>query len=355
MEYVYHTSGSSPRYYPAWAFICDLYLADDQLTQRKVMPRNNMKSDWGEASAVVMLGGTDSKPCALPQFLRVIWLSVAEAKCYKLERYIDSEEVAKIWEQKDSEGNPVFRFVVVGMTPYGGTALWIRGERKSVLIDWATAEEVNPYTEETGTYFAKCTPEQFSALVLKRDEACLSYLNENGLPPRDLFDRWMKQYFYRYRALEEFWDGEGWQHYDEEDFFYDDMAIQYIREERYDGTHYDMGDTELMRYHLAGIAKRMAISWKEGRKNFEAFFWFDYDAMAKALERQLFFDPEVKPTLLLRLDTRNKQHSLAIEGDSTTAAVTIPQEAYELLVFQGENELWRSPNFSKEDESEWDW
>ena len=148
---------------------------------------------------------------------------------------------------------------------------------------------------------------------------------------------------------------EKWKKYKKSDLYYDDMDILYIEEERYDGTHCRMYDTSLMRYHKAGIPKRTVVSWKEGAFEFQTFFWFNHEAMEKVLDRFFALDPKAKANILMRMDTRNQHYELALKGGALEEPVALPQEAYEMLVFRGSDEFWRSPNFSQEDEKAWEW
>ncbi len=349
MDYPYQTSECVPRLFPVMTFTGQL-IPEGEGKVRFVRQGDYQRSQWGKATAPFIL---DKKVYPLPASIRLEWMSVTEAKAYSLEAPLNKSRMEQLWLEQDKDGTPIYNYIVVGMAPYGGVAVWLRGLRKSILLQWLQAGPMDD--DKLKKRINPLTSEDYCLFCLKQDEVVLQHLREHGLPPRDQYDRWMRQFRYRYRLLEEYWDGQAWQHYNEEDLHYDDMDIQYIREERYDGTHHDMGDTALMRYHKTGLPRRMAVRWQEGRRDYEAFLWFDHAALAVIMDRLLTFDPDAEATLLLRLDTHQRQHGMAIEGGIVTNPITIPQEVYELLVFQGDNELWRSPNFSREDEAEWQW
>lgn len=349
MNFRFQTSDSAPRLYPPFPFYEDYKDADGR--SNLIMRRNNQHSDWGEATATVVIS---SKELSLPRALELGWLSVVESKCYKFSGTIDSEKIAGLFEKRDDNDNPLFEYLVVGMAPYGGVAIWLRGPIKSVIIDWKKAKLANPNERGFKDYLTGTTVELFSQNVLAADELMLQNLLNNGLPALDTFDNWMRQYEYRFTPLEEYWDGNGWQEYDEDDLYYDDMDLTTLEVQRFDGTHDQLNDLRLLRYHEAGMPKRLKVKWRVGRDDFSAFYWFNDAALHSVFSRYAAMDAEGRMELLLRIDTRHERYAIAVKSDMMPQPTDIPAEGYEMLVFNNGNELWRSDNFAQENGA-WDW
>ena len=350
MDFRFQTSDSAPRLYPPFPFYEDYKDADGH--SHLIMRRNNPHSDWGEATATVVLS---SKELSLPTSIELGWLSVVESKCYKFSENIDSEKIEALFEKKDDNDSPLFEYIVIGLAPYGGVAIWLRGPLKSVIIDWKKAELANPNDRGFKDFLTGTTEEQFSQNVLATDELTRQNLLENGLPARNTFDNWMKQYNYRFTLLEEYWDNNGWQEYDKEDLYYDDMDIVVLEVQCFDGTHDQLNDLRLLRYHEAGMPKMLKAKWRAGRNNFSAYYWFNDAALHNVFSRYSMMDTEGRMDILLRIDTRHEHYGIAVKIDMMPQPAEIPVEAYEMLVFNSGNELWRSPNFSQEDEKAWEW
>jgi hypothetical protein len=73
----------------------------------------------------------------MPHKLDMVWLSVVEQQFYSIESNLPVSKLQTIWDGYDPY---TFSHIVVGMAPYGGVALWVVGESKSVLVDWMHAE-----------------------------------------------------------------------------------------------------------------------------------------------------------------------------------------------------------------------
>ena len=349
MNFQFQTSDSAPRLFPPFPFYEEYTDADGR--SHLIMRRNNPHSDWGEATATTVLS---SKEMSLPTAIELGWLSAVESKCYKFSGTIDAEKIGALLEERDDNGSPLFEYIVAGMAPYGGVAIWLRGALKSVIIDWQKAEQATPKDRGAKDFLAGTTIEQLSQEVLTTDQLMLQNLMENGLPAHNTFDNWMKQYNYRFTLLEEYWDGNSWQKYDEEDLYYDDIDITALEVQRFDGTHDQLNDLRLMRYHQAGMPKMLKVSWRAGRNYFSAYYWFNDAALHNVFSRYALMDTEGRMDILLRIDTRHEHYGIAVKIDTMSQPADIPSEAYEMLAFNSGNELWRSQNFSQEDGA-WNW
>ena len=191
-------------------------------------------------------------------------------------------------------------------------------------------------------------------MSVNQDEELKNNLEKNGLPPIDLFDNWMKQYRYRYVGLEEYFDGEKWQPYDEGDLYFDDLDFDTIEDQRFDGTHDQLRDGDLLKYHEAGCPKRIAIVWYEGRDEFSAYYWFDEQKAPSFFSLIFMMSTSEKADIKFRIDTRANKYEIVLKSDMLMEPQVLPEDIYQLLVFQNDNEHYRSENFAQEDGA-WNW
>ena len=351
MAFSYSTSECVPRLYPISTFLGNLIFEGNEHDPLMISRGNYKRAQWGDATSPVII---DNNTYPFPSSINMLWIALTEVKLYWLDASIDSKKIEKHWVEKDQDGNALYEFVVVGAAPYGQVAIWLRGHYKSVLIHWLQGREVDE--RNLGNRIGKCSMQQYCQLCVDNDEVVKQNLIENGLPPTNLFDHWMEQMEYRYVPLEEYWDGETWQEYDEDDMFYDDIMLNELHVQRYDGTHQQLpDDISLLKYHQAGMPKRLALRWDEGRSHLSAYWWMDDQVIYPILHRFFNFDPGERADLLLRCDSRHHRFEMALKGgEMQRQPVNIPQEAYQIIVFKDGHELYKSPNFAQEDGA-WNW
>lgn len=336
--------------YPMVKINGHLHINKEGKNTRTINLGNYKRADWGNATAPTII---DKNTYPFPYKASMMWLSTTETKVFKAETPLDSEQIEKYWQQNDNNNYPLFEYIVVGMAPHGGLAVWIRGQLKSILMATAKGQEVDE-TTLSDVLSGKC--EDLCRTALNQNPEILQNLLDHGLPPRDLFDHLMEQFHYRYVPLEEWWDGEAWRDYDEEDLFYDDMVVNELHVHRFDGTHHQLpDDISLLKYHKAGMPKRLALRWDEGRCHLSAFWWFDDQMLYPILHRFFSLDPSARANLLLRCDSRQQRFEMALKGNEMlTQPIDIPQEAYQIIVFKDGHELYHSENFAQEDGA-WNW
>ena len=348
MDYAYQTSECMPRYYPVVVYRGFLNFGKDK-EPRMINRGNFRRGDWGDATAPTII---DKYTYPFPVSLSLKWGAMTEKKAYALEAPLPKEQLEKLWQQKDKKGIELYDYLVVGTAPYGGVAVWLRGMFKSTLISWMKASEVDE--EEVEDYLQGVSLEKYCQLSLDQNEDIKDYLEKNGLPPIDLYDNWMKQYRYRYEAFEEFFDGEQWLLYDDEDEYYDDLDVGSIEDQRFDGTHDQLCDDGLLNYHDAGCPKRLCVNWQEGRDDFTIYYWFDELRAPEFLKQYFMINAVERADIILRIDTRAKKYEIVFKSQEMPIPQVMPENTYQSLVFRNNNEYYRSDNFNQEDGA-WDW
>ena len=333
MDYKYLVSISSFEFYRAQFLKARAYLPDDEKGTRIM---TNFQGGWGDINPVEIV--TDAKQ-PLPIRLELTWVTVLDDMLYELDTKLDAAKAEELWEkQEEDQPEDPFTHIVVGVAPYGGVAVWLKSENKQVLLQWLEAEEKEP---ETDLEKILCSRESDKSMI----ESVMS---------KKLMEQYMHQYYYRFVPLEEFFDGNEWVPYDEDDDYYDDIDVDGIEVNRTDGTYQHLPDNKLLRLHHAGIPNRISLRWSVDREHFFSHYWLDTELMATLFDHCEMMDPEGHIDLMLRVDSRSGQYELAFRHDQMQKCKTIPPFAYQLIVFKDGHELYKSPNFAQEDGA-WNW
>lgn len=341
---IFLVSGNAPTLYPVETFFGLVYCSDDDAVE--IPYQYPLQGEWGRPLSNVF---EEPKNHDIPKKLDLVYLSIVEEKFYSFEGFIPLESFKIGWEaiQKGvCDGN--MPYVVVGLAPYGLVSLWIVSEDKSTLVFVSHAvETIVPMSE-----FYPTSPN------IKLKDICNRYLNRNtkakqnletnGLPPRDLFDNYMKQFTYRYLPLYEPWDEkeEKWQPYTEEEQE-TKPELDYIEESLYDGTHDKLHDGGLLNYHKAGKPKKLAVKWHVKKAEFTAYFWFDDESIRAIYDRFYGAHPETQTDFIIHIDPEKNKFQLALYRYGLKEPLFIPEEAYQLIVFKNKFEEFRSDNYDQ--------
>ena len=347
-KYKYLVSGCAPEQYPTETFFGLLYYNQEDVIE--IPKEYPFHKKWGYPQSVHLM---ESEKYPLPMKLDMIWLSMVEKKFYSIIHEMPLEELKKHFEKKDSKsGESIYEFILVGMAPYGGVALWLFGEKKSVLIDWLRAEEVQVDMKDFSPLDKDVTLDQYCDSYINNNEEVLDNLEENGLPERNLFDRHMQQFCYRYLPLFQLWDE------DNEKWLKAERAVDdtqgtpqpklvFLEEALFDGTHDKLHDDGLMAYHQAGKPKKLALQWYIGKNEYSAYVWMEDDLFCAAFDRFFGAHRDTKTDFIIRIDTEKKKFELALYRYGLQEPVVISEDAYQIIVFKDQFEYYRNENFDQ--------
>ena len=341
-QYKIYVSGNAPRLYPTDTYFGLLYYGrDEALEIPKLYPYSG---EWGKVLSTQILE-RDRYP--MPRIIYVVWLSIVEMKFYMLRDRLKYEKLEQLWSQKDEEiGEELFSHIIVGMAPYGGVAVWASGEKKCVLEDFHKAEETKVDIDDFINGDSTWTIKEICDSYINNDSTVKENLEQNGLPPRHLFDKYMQQFTYRYLPLFEHWDedkGE-WQKYDEEEIL---PEFEYIEEALFDGTHDKLHDGGLMNYHEAAKPKKLAVKWHVKKSDFTAYYWFEDEEICRIYDRFYGAHPDSKTDFIIRIDSENNKYELALYRYGLKEPLVISESAYQLIVFKDKFECFRSENYDQ--------
>jgi len=346
MEYRYYISGNAPELYPTEIWYSALFFEQDEaLPIPKCYP---YRGEWGEILSTEILS-RENYP--MPIKLDIAWLSIVEQQFYQLETDLPADRFQSVWDQAPAE---TFSHIVLGMAPHGGVALWCVGYDKSVLVEWMHAKtcEVNFRDFKHGDQYS--TLENYCARYLEGNPLAKEHAEDKGLPQRDLYDNYMKQFTYRYQIEFGQWDEDKKEWMPYADNNNPKAEFEYIEECLFDGTHDKLHDGSLMNYHQAGKPKKLAVKWHTIESEYTAYLWFEDEDICSVFNRFYGSNTEVKTDLTVKIDTDKNKYELSLLHYGQNDPQVISESAYQIIVFKDEYECYRSDNYNQE-RGAWVW
>ena len=307
------------------------FYGDDDEKGKRII--DNLQGQWGDIFPITIVPSED---LPMPQKLKLRWINIVDLKCYQLTADIESEKMQEMWEENEKQSpNAPFKYIVVGIGPYGEVVLWLRSNEKAVLFQQYQAKEVEYNEKERKVYSEMDSDEDVMQSIITKEE----------------FAGLMKQYDYRYVVLEEYFNGKKWIPYANDDDFYENINIAYLEDKREDGT-FDFTDGDnLFKCHIAGMPNRITVSWNEGETNYFAHFWLNTRCVTLFFEALQKNFPGLPADILIRLDTRANRYEVAMTAEDLVTRTFIGTE---YIVFKDSNEVCRSEEYYREDQ-EWEW
>ena len=337
-EYPIQVSGNAPWLYPTDILFGLFWLNDDRALE---MPKKcPFYGEWGKALSTIC---TLQDEFPIPSKMDICWISLTEEKHYTLETPLPKETIEQLWKRVDDNNDYLYTHLVAGMAPYGHIALWLYGIKKSVSLLWLKGDNLR-----FGYRMGTLDLHQYCNRLMSSIQNVRENLEKNGLPPRDLFDNYMKQFTYRYQVVFEKWDDENgeWKKYEEDEK--DKMPeFDYIEEALYDGTHDKLHDGGLMKYHEAGKPKKLAVQWHVKKLEWSAYFWFEDERIRAIYDRFYGTHRNTNTDFMLRIDPYNNKYELSLYRYGLSEPMIISEKAYQLLVFKNKFECYRSTNYNQ--------
>ena len=336
--YKYLISGAAYDLFPTETFFGLLKLNEKDVIE---IPKcHPFDGSWGKPVSLHIM---EKGEYPLPIYLDMVYLSLVEKKFYSIETEIPSNLIHSLWDKGiQSSKELINKFIIIGMAPYGGIAVWVYDKWKSYIVLSKQAEEVKVSFKE----FAPITP--YNSL----DDYCEHYIvkgeevGQRELPLRCFFDKHMQQFSYRYVLSYDKWGShkEGWQRYSGEEII---PELDYIEEALFDGTHDKLHDGGLLNYHQAGKPKKLAMKWHVGKSEYTAYFWFEDEEIRTVFDRFYGAHPETKTDFMIRIDSEKNKYELALYRYGLKEPQVISERAYQLLVFKNKFEYYRSENYDQ--------
>lgn len=279
--------------------------------------------------------------------IEIVFLSVVEKRFYSLVQSMPTKKIEQLMVKVDSERNTyIFNCIIVGIAPWGRVSLWVYGPKKSKNILWTNTNEAIFDMKDLMPLNPKVGVEEFCDSYISNDPQVKTNLETNGFPPRDLFDRYMQQFTYRYVVQFEHWDKEKkeWKGYEEDET---KPEFDYIEEALYDGTHDKLHDGGLMKYHPAGKPRKLALQWHIKKSDYSAFLWFDDKAIHNAFEQFHSNHSNSKIDFIFNIDIEKNIYLISLSCEEADKPYILEEDACQLIVFKSKFEHYRSKNYNQ--------
>lgn len=340
-SYSFFVSGTAPELYPTTLFF-GLFrcLFGEKRGIPKMYP---FCGSWGMPVSTVILNDNES---SVPVFLDLVYLSLVEKCFYSVEQSLPIEKWGSLLSEGNIDGN-MYEYLVVGMAPYGGVAVWAHGFKKASLVAWLQAEETQVDMKDFMPLNPNVSLDENCDFYINNDPAVKKNLETNGLPPRNLYEKYMQQFTYRYQVLFGKWkeEEEKWEEYGEDETI---PELDSLEEMLFDGTHDKMNDGRLLKFHEAGKPKKLAVKWHIKKKQYAAYFWF-HDKEIKGVFGHFYGPhPETKTDFMIRIDADKNKYELVMYRYGLKEPYVLPENSYELIVFRNKFEVFRSDNYCQQ-------
>lgn len=338
----YLVSGNAPIYYPVETLFGVLRMENGKAME--IPSLYPFHGTWGTSLSNVYNEPTDLE---LPKKLDVVYLSIIEEKFYSLEASIPFREMDEAFKKVNHintiESTP---HIVIGMAPYGVMALWVESSMKSFFVSTFNANEISVSMKVFRPWEKNMSLKDVCNHYINELPKAKQHLEQSGLPPRDLFDNYMKQFTYRYLPLFQHWDKDKdeWRKYDGEETL---PELDYIDEALFDGTHDKLHDGGLLKYHQAGKPKKLAVTWHIKKAEYAAYFWFNDEAIREAFDHFYGVHPDTKADFMIRIDAEKNKYELALYRYGLKEPQVIGEDAYQMIVFKNKFECYRSRNYDQ--------
>lgn len=317
---MYSISGSAFPDYPVELVYGLVYTDENVLEIPKACPFSGV---WGSPQSPVAV---DINPDSFPIALEICYLSIIERKFYLAQIEFPDNLFDSGWMQDVDQ-------IIFGMAPKGNIAMWVRGERKSILVLTIEAIETEIESADIFPYNPTLSVETFCK------QYCKTKITDSSLS--DIFNSAVKQYNYQFRitAIHNTND-----EHDEHEAHWQFGEIEVARE---DGSFNKTQDGQLFKYSMSGLPKMLSFKASKLQTEYKMCLWFDYAELKPIFDRFYGAHPETKTDFIIRIDAENKKYELALYRQGLKEPVVISESAYQLIVFKNKFEDYRSENYNQ--------
>ena len=341
MIHIFQTSVVAVTNYPALVAKAELSCGDDCTIDMEI---DRYKThDWGY---VIPFYEIREEPLPLPQTIRLEWLSITEKQIYSTSIAINGDTFDSLWRLQDMRGSSLYRFIVIGLAPYGGVAAWLHGYKKQTLLSWVKAQKDFMDEGVQLKSFNGKSIDIFCDNYINYHEELNDYLSAHGLPDPHLFDRMMQQFTYRFQPELKKWDEDSktWTDYAEDEKH---PELDFVEVKCHDGTFDRLRDGSLLSYHQAGKPSRVCVGWHVGKREYSAYFFFSHDELAQVFRNCYGAHPDTKVDFLLQIDPESDKYEPALFRYGLKEPLAIGPDACQVLAFRNKFECYRSTNYTQ--------
>lgn len=322
MNVEYQISGSAFDCCPIEMAYGLIYTEDDVL---EIPQRHPFMSGWGRPESYCI---TENATRSFPMGLEIGYLSICEQQMYEAMIEFPDNLFELMWTQE-------MQYIIFGMAPKGKIAIWVSGEKRSILVCAIEAEM-------TGADMSVFSPNEPDISVQEYCRQYRSQLDRGQKCDLDIFEMCLKQYNYRYHII-----------FNESKTDKDNKTVKiknefdWIEDSLSDGTYDKLHDGRLNTYHNGGVPVKCNIALHKGNIVWLVSLWFDVESLERVFHKICGAHPETKTDFIIRIDAENKKYELALYRQGLKEPVVIPESAYQLIVFKNKFEDYRSENYNQ--------
>lgn len=346
MSYQYQTSLTTPK--DCLCLVSETIFTLKDGTTRSVQKGNTQKGEWGEVQTFMVL---NDKTYAMPASLKTEWVALAENQRYTLNAPLNTERIENLWQQKDKNNRNIFQYVAVGLTHYGGVAVWLSGFRKQVLVAWLHGE-IKPITLEERDHLHCNSIEDICSFIKQQLDNLRKEIEKYPLPAPSHYEHMMQQFTYRFVPKLQIWndDDEKWEDFEEGE----GPELNYIEVKRFDGTFDRLHDGSILKYHEAGKPSHLTINWNYGTREYTAYFFFDHEKLDPLFRRLSMLSLEGRFDFVLQIDPIEEKFIPMLQCEDVPEPIELTEESVDILVFRNKFECYRSKHYHQEPKA-WLW
>lgn len=332
-------SGIAPYFYPTTVYFGIIWCGEDNCIELPL--RYPFKGEWGE---ILSYDNSNNSTKITPDKVQIAWTSICEKQSYYIEEKFDSTLLAELLNKGNGE-KKLYSHIVIGMAPFGGLALWVRGEKKGRLFKWMKAARIDIPMRLLVDSPNDITMDEYCDAYLSYDPEVSSNLINNGLPDGSFYDRLMDQYNYRFRILFQQWKGDSWVLPPSETN--DIPSVDSIIIKRYDGSFDKTGKYDYESNDMYGKPQFINIKWHLFKAEISAYIWMEYDDITKIFIKLFGAHRDTKTDFIIRVDTDKNKYELSLYRQGLKEPIIIPESAYQMILFKNKFEHFRSENYNQ--------
>lgn len=325
--YEWYASGNAPSLYPTELFFGDFVFKNGK---RLYIPLSTPFGNvWGRAGGTHILNNNNHP---VPVKLDMIYYSFVENKFYSLEAELPQEKIEELLSRTNKDGEPKYETLVAGMAPYGGVAVWASGGGDVEEIAWLHAKET---TVDRDDFFYDSnyegSMEEYGREVLKNKKNAYDNFLANGLPPKDLFDNYMKKYNYKITLS-----------FDNKKIVLTELRTRYFNGEIFEDTKKSLS-TMRPRAKLSKIS----IYWEDLEDKYNIHIWPNEKEILEVFNKAYGDATEQEGELLLEIDNADMEKGLSYDLALKTPSGKIPLHEQEVILFKNSWSFRSSDNYNR--------
>ena len=322
-RFEWFASGNAPLLFPTELVMGD-FLFDD-LAKIRIPESFPFATTWGKPVSMHL---SLEKAHPAPKYIFIAWFSIVENKFYAVADELPTEQIEALLSARNEQTKkPVYDTLIAGMAPYGKLAIWLSGNGMTTQVAWLQGGEVAVQMR----YFApdsKLNREEYARQALAECKEASENLKSNGLPDPMLFEQYMQKFNYRITPqFENAAEPEGME------LYYSNGELNATQS----GEH--------TAYAMRAKPSKMVLHWRMGKKLYSGYFWTDENKLKEAFHSYYGNDTQKEGNLIIQVGASHKHFRFFLQTED--AAVEVPVEEMQYIIFKNKFEFHRSPNYNR--------